>query len=112
MPSECADHRYAPGHLAVENLPNSQMADRAAVEQGLPAMSVAVESCHLRRLYERPQARGREWEIPAYATYFDNGTARFGATIGLRRTPADRRRPGPTIRRPTARRSSGTSSRP
>ena len=119
--SVCEEPRYGSVAAQPEIIPSTRMADRAAIEDGLPVLSLAVESCNLRRLYEQPQMRGREWEVPAFASYFDEGSLRFSSTIGFRlhgNNSRDRLRKSFRIylresyASPTERKRSGTSSLP
>lgn len=80
---ECGRPFYAPARDGGK-LPSTALADPTWVERGLPVLSIAIERCRLLRLLAHPQARGRDWEEPAFVSYFDAGELRFASAAGLR----------------------------
>ncbi len=80
---ECGRPFYGPAERG-EELPSTALADRDWVERGVAVLSIAVERCRLLRLLAHPQARGREWEEPAFVSYFDAGGLRYASPVGLR----------------------------
>lgn len=80
---ECGRPFFEPAKGGGE-LPSTSMADPAWVERGVAVLSIAIERCRLLRLLAHPQARGREWEEPAFVSYFDSGKLLYASPAGLR----------------------------
>ena len=76
-------------------LPSTRVIPTRAIAEGAPLLSLVVDrdSLHdpVHGLLTRPQASGREWERPAYVSYFDGGSLKLATKTGVRLHGGDSR---------------------
>ncbi len=74
--------------LAPKDMPSSKNLKAIALQTGLPTLSIVIDPDDLLNrntgLIANYSKRGRSWERPAYASYFENGELRFATGAGLR----------------------------
>ncbi len=72
------------GESAHQEWPSTALLPAAAQQASVPVLSLAVETCRLRHLMERPYQKGRAFEEPAFLTWFEDGAVRFESGVGAR----------------------------
>ena len=77
-----------PGSAPLGPLPSTATVPWAEVEQGLPLVSMWIDSYHLHDpvsgILANTEARGRTWERPGFISYFDDGRLQFETGLGVR----------------------------
>jgi hypothetical protein len=79
---------YGFDSIAPEALPGSTIIPQAVLNTNPPVLSLVVAQNDLTDpdlgLLTHPDAKGRNWERPAFLSYFEQGRLRFASGVGLR----------------------------
>ena len=71
-----------------QTLPSTRQVPPLAVVEGTELVSIAIDHDDLSHpdygLLKHPTSRGREWERPAYMSFFADGRLQLATTVGLR----------------------------
>ena len=69
---------------SVDDLPSTTAVDRRELRSGHPTISLVIEPRALKEMLDNKREHGREWERPAFVSFFERGRVRFGAQVGAR----------------------------
>lgn len=69
---------------SLDDLPSTAVLDRRDVRPGHPTVSLSLEPEALKTLLDNKLEHGRDWERPAFLSFFENGRVVWGAHAGVR----------------------------
>jgi hypothetical protein len=75
-------------YLDADEMPSTKVLEQEAKDSGLPILSLSIDPDYLygtnAGLIPNSSKKGRNWERPAYFSYFENGKLRIASGAGLR----------------------------